>query len=91
MLNNARLLWAAANVIRDQRHLIDTLAAQIDRLAADKDAAELAYIRISRDLIDQFLIALETPEDNDVFRDRLLVAQGFYRDEIAVREEQVGW
>lgn len=83
MIRHARLLFAAAQVIAEQRRLIE-------RLVADKEAAELAYMRISRDLIEQFLIALDMPERNDTYRERLAVSLGFYRDEIAVREEQVG-
>ena len=63
--------------------------ALIVRLENDRRDAELAYMRISRDLIEQFLIALDKPEDHDIFRDRLHTSLGFYRDEIAVREEHV--
>ncbi len=80
MFSTVRLLYAAAQTIREQTRLIA-------RLQADHDAAELAYMRISRDLIEQFLIALDMPERNDVYRERLTTSLGFYRDEIAVREE----
>ncbi len=83
MIRHARLMWAAAQIIAEQRQMIQ-------RLDADKVAAELAYMRIGRDLIEQFLISLDTPENHDVIRERLWTALGFYRDEIAVREEQVG-
>lgn len=82
VFKTARLLWQAANVIAEQR-------ATISRLKADNTATELAYMRIGRDLIEQFLIALDKPEDHDLFRERLTTGLGFYRDEIAVREEHV--
>lgn len=78
-----RLLRKASAVIVFQQR-------DIARLHTELAAAELAHMRISRDLIEQFLIALDTPEMNhDDIRDRLAVALGFYRDEIAVREEHV--
>lgn len=80
LIRNARLLWAAAQVIQEQRRLIATLEA-------DKEATELAYMRIGKDLIEQFLIALDKPEDSDIFRARLSKSLIIYRDEIAVREE----
>lgn len=79
---NTRLLWAAAHTIRDQTQIIL-------RLQADRDAAELAHMRIGRDLIEQFLIALDNPGSHDEIRERLITSLGFYRDEIAVREEHV--
>jgi len=83
MFPSVRLLRQAASVIvRQQR--------EIERLRLEVTAAELAYMRIGRDLIEQFLIALDTPENNDEMRRRLTVGLGFYRDEIAVREEQIG-
>lgn len=83
LIRHARLLYAAAQVIAEQRRLID-------QLAAEKEASELAYMRVGRDLIEQFLITLDMPENHDEIRGRLKVSLGFYRDEIAVREEQVG-
>ncbi len=83
LLRHARLMYAAGQVIVEQRR-------ELARLEADKNAAELAYMRIGRDLIEQFLIALDTPENHDLIRARLTTSLGFYRDEIAVREEQVG-
>ncbi len=81
MIRHARLLWAAAQVIGEQRQLIETLEAE-------NNATELAYQRICRDLLEQFLISLDCPENHDEIRGRLALALGFYRDEIAVREEQ---
>ncbi len=81
LVRHARLMYAAAKVIQEQRRLIQ-------RLEAEKDATELAYMRIARDLIEQFVITLEMPEKQDEIRERLLTALGFYRDEIAVKEEQ---
>jgi hypothetical protein len=78
-----RLLHQAIRTIRQQNEIIV-------RLQNDKTAAELAYMRIGRDLIEQFLISLDTPENHDVYRERLTTSLGFYRDEIAVREEHVG-
>jgi hypothetical protein len=82
LLRSARLLWLAAEVIGQQRE-------QIETLAADRDATELAYQRICRDLMEQFLITLDMPETHDEVRARLVESLGFYRDEIAVREEHV--
>lgn len=80
ILPSVRAIREAASVIvRQQR--------RIEQLEQEVVAAELAYMRIGRDLIEQFLIALDKPEDHDVFRERLTVGLGFYRDEIAVREE----
>jgi hypothetical protein len=72
----------AAEVIGNQRQTIEDLAA-------DRDAVELAYQRICRDLMEQFLITLDMPEAHDEIRERLVQSLGFYRDEIAVREEHV--
>ena len=82
MFPTTRLLLRAAETVRAQNDVIV-------RLENDRRDAELAYMRISRDLIEQFLIALDKPEDHDIFRDRLHTSLGFYRDEIAVREEHV--
>ena len=82
LLRSARLLWLAAEVIGQQRE-------QIEALAAERDATELAYQRICRDLMEQFLITLDQPETHDEVRARLVQSLGFYRDEIAVREEHV--
>ena len=80
MFPSVRLPRTAASVILQQQR-------QIETLKAERDAIELAYQRIGRDLIEQFLIALDKPEDHEIFRQRLTVGLGFYRDEIAVREE----
>ncbi len=82
MFATTRLLWQAAHTIREQQRIIN-------RLDHEKTATELAYMRIGRDLIEQFLIALDTPEQNDLYRARLTSSLGLYRDEIAVREEMV--
>jgi hypothetical protein len=82
LLRSARLLWLAAEVIGNQRQ-------QIEDLAAERDATELAYQRICRDLMEQFLITLDQPEMQDEIRARLVESLGFYRDEIAVKEEHV--
>lgn len=82
MFASTRLLLQAAKVIRQQNQIIL-------QLQADKNAAELAYMRIGRDMIEQFFIALDHPENHDVYRARLSRSLGFYRDEIAIREEHV--
>lgn len=89
MFFGTRMLWQATKTISRQNDLILEMDEIIGRLDADKRAAELAYMRIGRDLIEQFLIALDTPENHDLVRDRLTTSLGFYRDEIAVREEHV--
>ena len=82
MFSTVRMLrQAAATIFRQQQHIM--------RLEHDLIASELAYMRIGRDLLEQFLIALDTPENHDEIRERLTVSLGFYRDEIAVREEHV--
>lgn len=82
MFKTMRLLYQAAQTIRDQNRVIDLLQQEVL-------TAELAYMRIGRDLIEQFLIALDKTEEHDEFRERLTTSLGFYRDEIAVREEHV--
>jgi hypothetical protein len=82
MLARSRLLWQMIRLIRHQTQVMQ-------RMQHDREAAELAYMRIGRDLIEQFLIALDQPERADEFRDRLTASLGFYRDEIAIREEHV--
>lgn len=84
---SVNLLRQAFLIIVRQQRLIHQLNQENDRLAAERTAAELAYMRISRDLMEQFLIALDRPEDQDEIRERLVVGLGFYRDEIAVKEE----
>ena len=82
MFSTVRMLRQAAHTIfRQQQHIM--------RLEHDLIASELAYMRIGRDLLEQFLIALDNPENNDDYRERLHTSLGFYRDEIAVREEHV--
>jgi hypothetical protein len=77
-----RLLWQARRTIQAQQALIA-------RLQRETVAAELAYMRIGRDLIEQFLIALDTPENHDQYRERLASSLSVYKDEICVREEHV--
>jgi hypothetical protein len=77
-----RLLWQARRTIQAQQDLIA-------RLQRETVAAELAYMRIGRDLIEQFLIALDTPENHDQYRERLASSLSVYKDEICVREEHV--
>lgn len=77
-----RLLWQAARTIRQQNEIIC-------RLQHERESVELAYMRISRDMIEQFLIALDHPEDQDPIRRRLACNLTFVRDEIAVREEHI--
>lgn len=76
------LLRKAARIVRYQQNRIVELEHEVL-------AAELQYMRIGRDMLEQFLIALDCPEDHDEFRERLSESLGFYRDEIAVREEHV--
>lgn len=82
MFPRTRLLWQATQTINQQNEIITGLLYE-------KRDLELAYMRIGRDLIEQFLIALDKPEDHEIFRERLCESLGFYRDEIAVREEHV--
>jgi hypothetical protein len=87
MFANARMLLQAALTIRDQNKLICDLAESLGRAEYEKDSVELAYMRISRDMLEQFLIALDQPEHQDEFRERIWTSLSVYRDEIAVREE----
>lgn len=82
LLLRAQLLWQA-------NELLGSLYSENIMLQHEKRAAELAYMRISRDLIEQFLIALDQPENHDQIRDRLTCSLGCYRDEIAILEEHV--
>jgi hypothetical protein len=82
MFGLTRLLWQARRTIQAQQALIA-------RLQRETVAAELAYMRIGRDLIEQFLIALDTPENHDQYRERLASSLSVYKDEICVREEHV--
>lgn len=76
------MLRQATRIIRQQQRRIAQLEQEVV-------VAELQYMRIGRDMLEQFLIALDHPEDHDEFRERLSNSLGFYRDEIAVREEHV--
>jgi hypothetical protein len=87
MFGHARAMLRTALTVREQDRLICDLAETIGRLQHEKESVELAYMRISRDMLEQFLIALDQPENQDVFRERIHVSLGIYRDEIAVREE----
>lgn len=89
MFANAKMLLQAAFTIRDQNKLICDLAETVGRLEYEKETVELAYMRISRDMLEQFLIALDQPENHDEFRQRVYTSLSVYRDEIAVREEHV--
>ena len=82
-------MFPAVRMLRKATSVIVWQQREIAQLRHDVVAAELAYMRIGRDLIEQFLIALDTPENHDEIRDRLTASLGFYRDEIAVREEHV--
>jgi len=79
---SARLLRQAAATITRQNN-------EIYRLRDEVRAAELQYMRIARDMLEQFLIVLDLPEEQDEIRERMTTSLGFYRDEIAVREEHV--
>jgi len=79
----------AGKTIRKQNQMLARQHEMIVRLEHEVLAAELQYMRIGRDMLEQFLIALDCPEDHDEFRERLSESLGFYRDEIAVREEHV--
>ena len=59
------------------------------RLHHERTVTELAGARISRDLIEQFLIALDKPEHADVYRDRLSAALREFNDHIARIEEHI--
>lgn len=85
----ARLLWRANQLVRRQARMIVAQNETIVRLEAEKQCVELAYMRIGRDLMEQFLVALDQPENHGMYRERLFESLGFYRDEIAVREEHV--
>lgn len=89
ILPSVRAIRQAAALLVRQQRLIVHLNGENDRLRAEKDALEVAYMRIGRDLIEQFLVAIEKPEIQDELRDRLSLALGVYRDEIATREEHV--
>lgn len=80
MFRTTRLLFNAIRTIHQQQQAISILQQQVA-------CTELAYMRIGRDLIEQFLIAIDQPENHDAYRERLTTGLGFYRDEIAVREE----
>lgn len=89
MFLGTRLLLQAARTIRLQNEILDDQNERIELLEHEKMCVELAYMRISRDLLEQFLIALDCPENHDEVRDKVFASLGFYRDEIAVREEHV--
>ena len=82
MFHKTFLLKQAADTIEWQDQIIRSLHQ-------DLLASELAYMRIGKDLIEQFLIALDMPESHDEIRERLTGSLAFYKDEIAVREEHV--
>jgi hypothetical protein len=74
-------------MLRQATQVVFQQQRRIMQLEHEVVAAELQYMRIGRDMLEQFLIALDHPEDHDAFRERLDESLGFYRDEIAVREE----
>jgi hypothetical protein len=82
MFLRLRLLWQANKILGD-------MYVRNVNLSKEKYEAELAYMRIGRDLIEQFLIALDTPENHDQYRERLASSLSVYKDEICVREEHV--
>jgi hypothetical protein len=89
MFDTARMMLKAGLTIRNQNTLIRDLAESLGRAEHERECVELAYMRISRDMLEQFLIALDQPENQDQIRERITMSLGFYRDEIAVREEHV--
>lgn len=78
MFPRIRLCWQIATALRQQ-----------ERAHRDCLGCQLAYNRICRDMLEQFLIALDQPEIHDELRARLAQSLRFYRDEIAVMEEHV--
>lgn len=84
-----KLLRQADDLLAQAFAILTQQNAVIERLTQEKLDLELAHMRIGRDLIEQFLVALDQPENNDAYRRRLATSLGFYRDEIAVREEHV--
>ena len=83
------MMFPTVRMLRQATAVIFRQQQQIVFLQREVTACELAYMRISRDLIEQFLISLDEPENQDVIRDRLSCSLGFYRNKIAVREEHV--
>jgi hypothetical protein len=77
---NVRLLRESARLLREQGELIE-------HLELERRRSELMYVRIGRDLIEQFLITLDQPETHDVIRDALSQSLRVFNDQIAIIEE----
>ena len=83
----ARVEHASLPLLKSQAELIQIQTDLIAMLRNEVASTELQHTRISRDLIDQFLITLEQPELHDLAREGLLRARVEFSDQVARLEE----
>jgi hypothetical protein len=75
--------------LKAQRDLILTQQEMIAALRDEVRRTDLERSRISRDLIEQFLITLDRPDLQDEARDGLFRARMEFMDHVARLEEQL--
>jgi hypothetical protein len=83
------LVGAQQAAMRVQRDMILTQQQLIAALRNQVRLTELQHTRISRDLIEQFLITLDRPDLQDDARDGLFRARMEFMDHVARLEEQL--
>jgi hypothetical protein len=83
------VLSTQTQALKAQRDLILTQQELIAALRDEVRRTELEHTRISRDLIEQFLITLDRPDLQDGARDGLFRARMEFMDHVARLEEQL--
>ncbi len=77
-----------ARLLEDYSEHTARQQALLDMLEQEKIDVELGLTRVGRDLIGQFLIALDMPENHDDMRAALAAALVDFKDEVARLEER---
>ena len=79
----------ALKVAEAQRKIAASWQQIAESRERELEIERLGMVRHTRSLIEQFLIALDQPEEQDALRIELIAAMLDLNDEVARREEQV--
>lgn len=88
LLPSLPLLLEARSLLQQSWLLIEQQNQVIARMQNAEIDVTLAYTRISRDMVAQFLITLNLPETQEQAREGLQRSLAEFNDEIARLEEQ---
>ena len=73
----------------DLRNLLNLQTTALGFVTREYNALRLTHVRYSRDLIAQFLVTLDQPENHEEIREKLHAALVDLSDEVARTEEHV--